>query len=331
LNPAVSVILPVHNGGNYLAAAVSSILSQSLRNLELLLVDDRSDDGAIAGLDASDERLCVLSSRQPGVAGAFNYGLAHARGDFIARMDADDLSLPMRLEQQLHYLENHPDVDICGGCVEIFSGEVLGAGNLRYQNWLNGCRSPEKIHREFFIESPIPNPTAVFRRDVIDRLGGYREPDWPEDYDLFLRADAAGIRMGKPTGVVLRWREHDQRLTRTDPRYDIKRFQAAKAHFLVRQRVHGRPVVIWGAGPTGTLMHDLLTSQGAVIQGFLEVHPRRIGGLKRGLPVWPIDQVASLNEAFVLVAVGAAGAREKIGAYMLECGKKEGPDYLFVA
>ena len=181
MSPAVSVILPVHNGGDYLADAVSSILSQSLRELELLLVDDRSNDGAIARLNVEDERLCILSSKQAGVAGAFNYGLARARGKFIARMDADDLSLPERLEQQLHYLEFHPDVDICGGGVEIFSGQVLGAGNLRYQNWLNSCRSPEKIHRELFIESPIPNPTAMFRRDAIDRLGGYREPDWPED------------------------------------------------------------------------------------------------------------------------------------------------------
>lgn len=331
MTPTVSVILPVHNGGDFLAAAVSSILSQSFRRLELLLVDDRSDDGAIARLDVADERLYILSSRQTGVAGAFNYGLAHARGKFIARMDADDISLPERLEQQLNYLEFHPDVDICGGGVEIFSDQILGAGNLRYQNWLNNCRSPAKIHRELFIESPIPNPTAMFRRDAIGQLGGYRVPDWPEDYDLFLRADAAGMRMGKPDGVVLRWREHNQRLTRTDPRYNIARFQAAKAYFLVRQRLCGRPLVIWGAGPTGTLMHDLLESEGAVIRGFLEVHPRRIGGRKRGLPVWPIEQVTELNDAFVLVAVGAAGAREEIAAYMLEHGKKEGPDYLFVA
>jgi len=331
LNPAVSVILPVHNGGDYLADAVSSILSQSLRELELLLVDDRSDDGAIAKLNIADERLCILDSKQPGVAGAFNSGLARARGKFIARMDADDLSLPERLAQQLDYLESHPGVAICGGRVEIFSEQALGAGNLRYQDWLNNCSSPEKIHREIFIESPIPNPTAMFRRGAIDQLGGYRNPDWPEDYDLFLRADAAGMRMGKPEDVVLRWREHGQRLTRTDPRYDIARFQAAKAHYLVSQRLHDRSIVIWGAGPTGTLMHDLLESEEAVIQGFLEVHPRRIGGSKRGLPVWPIDHVSELNDEIVLVAVGAAGAREKIQAYMVERGKTEGPDYLFVA
>ena len=331
MTPAVSVILPVHNGGEYLADAVSSILGQSLENLELLLVDDRSDDGSVAGLNVRDKRLRILSSRLAGVAGAFNEGLAHARGQFIARMDADDISLPERLERQINYLESHSDIDICGSCVEIFSEQLLGAGNLRYENWLNGCRSPDKIAREIFIESPIPNPTAMVRRDVMERLGGYRDIDWPEDYDLFLRADAAGMRMGKPDDVLLRWREHARRLTRTDARYDIVRFQAAKAHFLTRYRLPGRPLVIWGAGPTGASMHDLLQSEGAIIRGFLDVHPRRIGGSKRGLPVWGIDHLSRLKDEFVLVAVGAAGAREEIKTYMLENKKREAIDYLFVA
>lgn len=331
MKPAVSVILPVHNGGVYLDGAVSSILSQSFQDLELLLVDDRSDDGAVAALETTDSRVRVLNSEQAGVAPAFNYGLAHARGRFIARMDADDLSLPGRLEQQLHYLECHPEVDICGGCVEIFSEQPIGDGNRRYQSWLNACKTPEIIHRELFIESPIPNPTVMFRRQAINRLGGYQDPDWPEDYDLFLRADEAGLKMGKPEGAVLKWREHAQRLTRTDSRYEIERFQAAKAHFLVRYRLCNRPVVIWGAGPTGRQMHDLLDSEGAEIQGFLEVHPRRIGGKKRGLPVWPIENVSGLTDEFVLVAVGAAGAREKISEFMAVHNKTEGTDYLFVA
>jgi len=331
LIPAVSVILPVHNGGKYLADAVRSILEQSFQNLELLLLDDRSDDGAIAGLDIQDGRLRILNSSRAGVVGTFNEGMALARGEFIARMDADDLSLPQRLAQQMNYLKAHPDVDICGGCVEIFSDQPLGAGNLRYQGWLNSCKSPGRISREIFIESPIPNPTAMFRRDAIERLGGYRDTDWPEDYDLFLRADAKGMRMGKPDSVLLRWREHARRLTRTDSRYEIARFQAAKACFLARHRLPGQPLVIWGAGPTGALMHDLLQSEGAEIRGFLDVHPRRIGGRKRDLPVWGIDHLSRLDDEFVLVAVGAAGAREEIKAYMLENKKREAIDYLFVA
>lgn len=330
--PLVSVVMPVRNGGAHLEAAVKSILGQSLGSLELLLVDDHSDDGAIGALDLDDPRLVVMENTGSGVCSASNTGFEHARGAFIARMDADDLSLPGRIESQYRYLQAHPDIDLVGACVEIFAEQELAGGNIRYQAWLNSCRSPEAIHRELFIESPIPNPTAMFRREALLRLGGYQDPRWPEDYDLYLRADELGMKMAKPAEVLYRWREHEGRLTRTDERYARRRFQAAKAHYLARGRLAGKgPVVIWGAGPGGRLMHDLLRQENVPVRGFLEVHPRRIGGLKRGLPVWSVDEIARVRESFVLVAVGAAGVRPKIREFMQSHARVEGEDYLFVA
>lgn len=324
--------MPVRDGGAWLGAAVDSILDQSCSSLELILVDDHSADGAIARLPTSDTRLVLVENQGRGVSSAFNTGLSRARGQFIARMDADDIALPARIEAQLKYFEANPDVGICGACVEIFTeGEVAG-GNRRYQQWLNACRSPASIRREMFIESPIPNPTAMFRREVITQLGGYRDPDWPEDYDLFLRADSMGIRMGKPAGVLLHWREHAGSLTRTDLRYSRERFQAAKAHYLSRHRLpRGSTPVLWGAGPGGRLMHDLLTAEGSRVRGFLDVHPRRIGGLKRGLPVWPLEKADELENTFILVAVGAAGVRPEIRVFLEQRGFREGESFLFVA
>ena len=105
----------------------------------------------------------------------------------------------------------------------------------------------------------------------------------------------------------------------------------AKVHFLVNHRLEGQPVIIWGAGPTGRLVHDLIIDEDGVVEGFIEVHPRRIGGQKRGLPVWSIDKCKQPGLPMILVAVGAAGAREDIAAFMTACGKTEGEDYLFVA
>ena len=332
MDPIVSVIMPVRDGGNYLEVAVDSILGQSFSALELILVDDHSVDAAIGGLSTTDPRLILLETRGRGVSSAFNTGLSRARGEFIARMDADDISLPGRIEQQYRYFQSHPDVDICGACVEIFTDGELAGGNIRYQDWLNACRSPGQIHRELFIESPIPNPTAMFRRDAMLRLGGYGDPDWPEDYDLFLRADALGMRMGKPEQILLQWREHANSLTRTDQRYDLRRFQAAKAHFLSKYRLQGKAaVILWGAGPSGRLMHDLLLEEGTRVRGFLEVHPRRIGGEKRGLPVWPIEEIDRMDDVFILVAVGAAGARLKIRDFLQQRALVEGEHFLFVA
>ena len=325
-------MLPVRNGGGCLEEAVNSILGQTFRDLELIIVDDHSDDGSIGQLTARDQRLHVLPAAGRGVSAAFNTGMEQARGAFIARMDADDIALPERLDRQLAYLARNPEIDICGACVEFFPDGEIAGGNRRYQAWLNRCRSPDEIHRQLFIESPIPNPTVLFRREALLRLGGYAHTEWPEDYDLFLRADGLGMKMGKPQGILLRWREHPGRLTHRDARYLRQQFQRAKAHYLRRDRLQrDRAVVIWGAGPGGRLLHDLLRAEGVAIEGFLDVHPRRIGGRKRDLPVWPIGELPPARQSMVLVAVGSAGARGKIRRYLEAGDRVEGEDFLFVA
>lgn len=327
----VSVVMPVRNGGVYLDAAVESILRQSHAQLELILVDDHSTDGAISTLDRSDERLQVHASEGDGVVDAFNTGFALCKGDFIARMDGDDISLPQRLACQLDYLDRHPDIEMAGCCVEIFSEDGILGGFRRYEAWLNSVRSPREIHKQIFVESPMPNSGTMFRRGALEQLDGYREMEWAEDYDLYLRADSMGMKMGKPDPVLLRWREHDTRLTHTSDFYSREQFQRAKVHFLVRHRLEGRSVVIWGAGPTGRLTHDLIVAEGGEVEGFIEVHPRRIGGQKRGLPVWGMDKVTEQGLPLVLVAVGAAGARKEITGFMQKHKMTQGQDYLFVA
>lgn len=331
MNPLVSVVMPVHNGGKYLQQAVESILSQTVNSLELILVNDHSTDKAVAALDNSDSRLKIFSSKGRGVVNAANTGFSHCTGRFIARMDADDISLPARFKSQLDYLGKHPGIDIAGCCVEIFSENGIRGGLKRYQDWLNSVREPQRIHQQIFIESPLPNPGLMFRRVALKRLRGYRNNEWPEDYDLLLRADAANMQMGKPEPVLLRWREHESRLTHTDPIYKREKFMRAKTYFLIRYRLKTRAAVIWGAGPTGRLMHDLIVKEGGKVEGFIEVHPRRIGGQKRGLPVWPVDKAKALGSAMLLVAVGAAGARQEISEFLDLHDKIEGQDYLFVA
>ena len=196
MSPLVSVVLPVRNGGEFLSQAVDSILSQTFENLELLLIDDHSTDSAISSLDKSDPRLKIFNSKGNGVVDAFNTGFEIGRGQYIARMDADDFSLPSRIQCQLDYLDKHPRVDISGCCVEIFSEAGIQGGLERYQSWLNSVREPDQVHQQIFIESPLPNPGLMFRKAALQQLGGYRSNQWPEDYDLLLRADAAHMRMG---------------------------------------------------------------------------------------------------------------------------------------
>jgi len=331
MKPLVSVVMPVRNGGDFLAIAVKSILTQSYPVLELIIVNDHSTDDAIAGLVCDDPRLKVIDSDGQGVVMASNSGFKAASGEFIARMDADDISLPVRLQCQLDYLADHPEIVIAGCCVEIFSADGIREGFARYQRWLNSVTTPQSVHQQLFIESPLPNPGLMFRAGALRQLQGYLNREWAEDYDLLLRADAMGMKMGKPDQILLRWREHAARLTHSDPRYGREKFIQAKVFFLLHHRLPGRKFIIWGAGPTGRKLHDLIIAEGGVVEGFIEVHPRRIGGTKRGLPVWSMDKVSDLGKAFVLVAVGAAGVRGEITGFLNKHDKRVGQDYLFVA
>ncbi len=339
LDSLISVIMPVHNAGVYLADAVASILNQKNSTLELILVDDHSGDHAIEMLPIEliqDHRLKIFPSKGHGVVAAMKTGFAQAHGKYIARMDADDVSLADRLSKQLDYLQQHPEIGIAGGQVKIISNSDIAQGFLLYEKWLNQLCLPEDIERELFIESPIPNPTAFFRRESYELLDGYQDPEWAEDYDMWLRAHALGIKMGKPEGIVLHWRDHEHRLTHCDSRYDNKLFMLAKAYYLARSCHHlkQRKVIIWGTGPTGVYFHDVLVKQNVEVEAFIEVNPRRIGGIKRGLPVLhfnQINQYTRSNKALIIGAVGARGARAKIRQALLDMGKEEGIDFLFAA
>lgn len=334
----ISVIMPVHNAGDYLAEAVTSILNQQDVLLELILVDDHSTDQAIKNLPIEfpgDKRLKIVSSEGHGVVAAMKKGYAHAQGIYIARMDADDVAMPNRLLQQYQYLQQHPEIGIAGAQVKIFGVTDIERGFLLYENWLNSLCLPEDIEREIFIESPIPNPTAFFRREIYDVLNGYQDSEWAEDYDMWLRAHALGIRMGKPEGILLHWREHEKRLTHRDSRYNNKLFIKAKAYYLSRSHhLKKRKVIIWGAGPTGKYIHDILIEQNIEVTAFIEVDPKRIGGVTRGLPVLhysEISQYTDNNSDLIIGAVGARGAREKMRQALIDIGKEEGTDFLFAA
>ncbi len=329
--PAVSVLLPVRAGGPLLLAAVGSILRQSVTDLELIVVDDGGNEPLLRELPR-DPRLRVVANAGSGLVAALNTAAGAARADYLARMDADDIALPVRLERQLGLLEAEPELGLVGAQVEIFTdaGTVL-PGFQRYQAWLNSLTTDASIRREMFIESPIPHPTAVLRRSVFQRMGGYRNPPWAEDYDLWLRAYQTGINMAKPSGILLRWRDRPARLTRTDSRYSPRRFVQAKAYYLRRTVLRRRAAVIWGAAPTGAALCDALVAAGVRVRAFIDIDPKKIGGRKRARPVWPPQAAAAVDDELILGAVGARGARADIRAALQAMDKQEGPDFLFTA
>ncbi|MBE0466055.1 MAG: glycosyltransferase [Candidatus Desulforudis sp.] len=332
---AVSVVMPVYNAGNHLARAVESILAQRGVNLELVCIDDGSTDGSGDRLETwarRDRRLVVIRAEHRGIVAALNQGLATARHPFLARMDADDVSHPDRLRLQAELLDSDPRLDVVGCLVRSFPRPAVAKGFRLYEEWLNSLVRPEEIAREIYVESPIAHPSALMRASEARRLGGYREVDWAEDYDLWLRYHQAGYRLAKVPRILFAWRMHAGRLSFVDPRCTPERFFRCKAHFLAREtRVQRGPLLIWGAGVAGRRLSRRLIELGVAVDAFVDIDPRKIGRTRYGRPIGGPETLARYPDRFILVAVGTRGARPLIREQLTALGRIEGRDYLFCA
>jgi glycosyltransferase involved in cell wall biosynthesis len=328
--PRVSVLLPYRDAAPTLGAAIESLLGEALP-FELIAADDGSrDDGpALVRALASRHRCIVpIATGGLGIPGALNLALAHARAPFVARMDADDLSLPQRLSRSLALLERDPRLAAVGTRVEAFADGELGEGMRRYVAWMNTLLTPEEHARDLFVESPLCHPSVMMRRSALEAVGGYHDPPWAEDYDLWLRLDAAGFSLAKVPETLLRWRHSAGRATLRDPRYLLARFDEAKAHYLApRLRRLGRPVAVWGAGKTGKRIGRALAREGVSPTLYLDIDPRKIGRTAQGALIRPPESLER-GRFTVVVAVGAQGARDIVRGRLRGRGFLEGEEYI---
>ena len=332
--PRVSVLLPVRDAEPFLGQCLDSLAAQTLPDFEVVAVDDGSRDASGALLAAAarrDPRLRVLTRPREGLVPALNRGLESCRAPYVARLDADDLAARRRLELQAAALDADPGLGVVSCRVRHFPSKEVGLGFRIYEGWLNGLLSHEQILRERFIESPLPHPSVMARRAVLQGAGGYRDRGWPEDYDLWLRLAAAGTRFAKLPRCLVGWRAHPGRLTHTDRRYAVERFLACKAHHLARGPLAGRRTVVWGAGQTGRRLAKHLEREGAGPEAFVDIDPRKIGGSLRRRPVVAVDALPGLLAAperpIVVTAVSSRGARRLIRARLAGWGLVEGADY----
>jgi len=333
--PRVSVLMPCRDAAAWLNEAIASLEAQTFADYEVVAVDDASTDETPSLLHAwarRDPRVRVFSGPGRGVAAALAAGLAHARGEIVARMDADDIAEPTRLDAQLALLDADPTLAACGTRVRYFPDEAVRDGARRYERWVNDLVEPDAIDRDIFVECPIPHPTLFIRRKALLDVGGYREVDGPEDYDLVLRLWAAGHRMAKVPEVLLHWREGAGRTSRTDPRYSPDAFRRLKVDYLLRTHLaHREGAIVWGAGPVGKALARELTARGRRILAFVDLDPRKIGQTIHGAPVIDPDGLGRFPDAFILAAVGQPGAREEIRAELRARGRLEGVDFRAVA
>ncbi|MDG2383698.1 MAG: glycosyltransferase [Pirellulaceae bacterium] len=331
-HPQVSVVLPVFNGARTIARAIRSILNQTLEAIELIVVDDGSTDDTVAVVRRmEDSRLKLRCYEHRGVVDAANAATSIASAPVIARMDADDIAYPDRLERQLDCLDRR-GADVVGCQVRILDESLQESVTLaRYSNWINKeTLASEQIVAFRFVEFPLVNPSIMARREYFEL--GFRDDGMPEDYDLMLRAASHGMVFTKVAKVLLDWMDNAQRLTRTDRRYSLEAFQRCRRVHLLDGPLRGvAKVDLWGFGQAGKPWLRWLQSEGIQVRLGYDIDQRKVGQKVHGVEVQHAAQLAPADGTPLLIAVGAQGAREAIGPSLVLGDYSPGRDAWFVA
>ncbi|MEO1766435.1 glycosyltransferase family 2 protein [Thiobacter aerophilum] len=205
-SPLVSVLMPVYNAARFVADAIESILAQTFRDFEFIIIDDGSTDGSLSVLKryaANDPRIRLISRENRGLVATLNEGIEKARGEWIARMDGDDVALPNRLSLQLKHLAE-TGADFCGGAVQCFGG------------WRALWRYPvshEACAVRLLFDVPFAHPAVMGRRSALSSLRYRQDFNRAQDYDLWQRAWAQGYRLTNVEEIVLRYRVHENQVS----------------------------------------------------------------------------------------------------------------------
>lgn len=189
--PLVSVVMPVYNGEKYLAEAIKSILNQTYKNFEFIIVDDGSTDRSaeiIQKYAKKDKRVMYLKNpKNLRICKTLNRGIKAAKGKYIARMDADDWSYPYRLDKQVRFMEENQDVVVSGGTMDVCDMSLNKLNERQYN------LTDRDIRNKLFFWSPFCHGTTIYRKKEFLKSGGY-DPhfDKAQDYDLWFRLGKLG-------------------------------------------------------------------------------------------------------------------------------------------
>ncbi|MDT8446814.1 MAG: glycosyltransferase family 2 protein [bacterium] len=331
MSEPVSVLITCYQGAPYLAPCLESVLTQSLSDFELVVIDDGSDDQSpeiLRAFAAKDRRVRpFFLPKNTGVPEAANFGLAQLRHPWVARLDADDLMLPERLEAQRALAEETGG--LVGSQVQLIGKTTRG--QREYIAWSNGLLTPEDISRESYRELPLPHPSWFGPKELFSSQN-YRQMSWAEDYDLLMRSLQAGWPVHKVPELLTQKRETGVGLSSWASPYKRPAMFSAKAHFLVRSGLGSeRPWWVFGSGPSGRLLAKALLDQGQSVAGFMD----NVSGKGRrvlGLPVRHLSaegtELEDLDSAFKLLCIGQPKARKQMIRLLEARGEREGQDWI---
>jgi len=226
VNPLISVVLSVYNAEKYLSEAIESILSQSYGNFEFIIINDGSTDRSLEIIKSyEDERIVLISRENRGLIASLNEGIIKATGKYIARMDADDISLPERFEKQITFMEDNHEIGICGTAVIMF-------GEHMHNSLWSLARNDQTIRTELLFSSPLAHPTVMIRRALLIENELFYNENFihAEDIELWTRL-AKYTKLANLKTPLLKYRVAESSVSRKADKDIEERYQVLKMVF----------------------------------------------------------------------------------------------------
>tara|TARA_B100000809_G_scaffold67577_1_gene64603 strand:- start:85 stop:1092 length:1008 start_codon:yes stop_codon:yes gene_type:complete len=331
-NPLVSIIMPVKNTTQFLEECLNSILDQTYTNWELLVVDDGSSDDSFNILKAyskKDNRVKPFRNDGKGIIDALSLAYSKSSGEFITRMDSDDIMAEDKLEVLSTNLINKGKGSIAVGLVKYFSDNDLGEGFRRYEEWLNNLIIKGTCFDEIYKECVIPSPCWMVFREDFERCDALRPNRYPEDYDLTFRFYVNGLKP-IPCDIILHhWRDYPTRTSRTDDNYADNTFIAIKADYFLSQEYNKKKnLVVWGAGGKGKALAKILIEKNIEFHWICD-NPKKIGKQIYEIEMLAISELEKIENTQSIVTVANNIAQEEIKVYFEKLNQKAMKDYYF--
>ncbi len=304
-NPIISVVMPVYNGKKYLRDSIESILNQTYADFEFIIINDGSTDDSLQIIEKyarEDGRIKVVTRENRGLVYSLNEGIGLAVGDYIARMDADDIAFPERFSEQINYFQNHPEVHFLGTNVE-FLAESQGRDINICQRMFNSEFETEKPLKNLFLNKIICHPTLMMRKEAIISLHGYSS-QYPtsEDYDLFYRAIRRGYKIDKLNKTLLSYRIHSssKAFQENIDQSASREYILIKYSYLENILKKKKNVLIWGAGGAGRLFLRIMTEKQWDIRiiGFIDQYK---SGILEGFPIYKPEDLDRITHDYIII------------------------------
>jgi len=331
-NPKVSIVIPFKDTAHFLPECLDSILKQTYPNWEILAVNDHSSDDSLELLNSygqKDSRVKVFNNSGKGIIPALQTAYAQSTGDFVTRMDSDDIMKPHRLEVMVRALLESGKGHVAVGQVRYFSERGISNGYERYEAWLNQLTSMGANYSEIYKECVIPSPCWMAYREDFETSGAFHPLRYPEDYDLTFRFYENDLKIIPCHEVLHLWRDYDTRTSRTHEHYAQNYFLDIKLHYFLKLDYQpNRPLVIWGAGFKGKTIAKTLLERHIDFTWLCD-NPKKIGKKIYGKVLVHFKMLKALEQPQSIVTVANEEAQREITAYFSNMGLNPMEDYYF--